>query len=199
MEKVGFETRLRSLLMEYVSTTNTRTMTPVTKHILQLLMFLYGEESFRETGGFSYSKNKNVADLQKKYVLYGYLFMEALKKNTITETDLTTLQRMWGQHLLSLVNSELVKTAEKYERILHDSGETVFNIKRFQRHLEIMKTSDPNAEDRTKSKSHVTKFGVGPFCFRRPRFLERLTVSLKNKFGRGDPRDFLMLKFQDIQ
>ncbi|XP_052706703.1 uncharacterized protein LOC128182131 [Crassostrea angulata] len=203
MEKAGFETRLRSLLMEYVSTTNTRTMTPVfilqRKHILQLLMFLYGEENFRENGGFSYSKNKDVADQQKKYVLYGYLFIEALKKNTITETDLTTLQRMWRQHLLSLVNRELVKTAEKYERILHDSGETVFNIKRFQRHLEIMKTSDPNAEDRTKSKSHVTKLGVGPFCFRRPRLLERLTMSLKNKFGRGDPRDFLMLKFQDIQ
>uniref|UniRef100_K1QLK0 Uncharacterized protein n=1 Tax=Magallana gigas TaxID=29159 RepID=K1QLK0_MAGGI len=83
-------------------------MTPLRKHILQLLMFLYGKENFREIGGFSYSKNKDVADQQKKYVLYGYLFMEALKKNTITETDLTTLQRMWGLHLLSLVNSNQI-------------------------------------------------------------------------------------------
>uniref|UniRef100_K1QBH5 Uncharacterized protein n=1 Tax=Magallana gigas TaxID=29159 RepID=K1QBH5_MAGGI len=128
MEKVGFETRLRSLLLEYLSTTNTRTMTPLRKHILQLLMFLYGKENFREIGGFSYSKNKDVADQQKKYVLYGYLFMEALKKNTITETDLTTLQRMWGLHLLSLVNSDKANIDEKYERILHNSSETVFNV-----------------------------------------------------------------------
>ena len=33
------------------------------KHILQLLMFLYGEESFRENGGFSYSRNKAVAGM----------------------------------------------------------------------------------------------------------------------------------------
>lgn len=38
----------------------------------------------------------SISDQQKKYILFGYLFMEALKKNTITETDLTTLQRMWG-------------------------------------------------------------------------------------------------------
>nr|XP_034329754.1 uncharacterized protein LOC117690256 [Crassostrea gigas] len=199
MVKVGFEIRLCSLLTEYVSTTNTRTMTPVRKHILQLLMFLYGEENFKETGRFSYSKNKDVADQQKKYILYGYLLMEALKKNTIIETDLTTLQRMWGQHLLSLVNSDKANIAEKYERILHNSSETVFNIKRFQRNLERMKKSEPKSEDRTKLKSHVTKIGFSPFCFRRPRLLERITMSLKNTFGLGDPRDFLMLKFQDIQ
>ncbi|XP_065924590.1 uncharacterized protein [Magallana gigas] len=125
--------------------------------------------------------------------------MEALKKNTITETDLTTLQRMWGQHLLSLVNSDKAHIAEKYGRILHNSSETVFNIKRFRRNLERMKKSEPKSEDRTKLKSHVTKIGFSPFCFRRPRFLERLTMSLKNTFGRGDPRDFLTLKFQDIQ
>eukprot|EP00105_Crassostrea_gigas_P040402 XP_019924550.1 PREDICTED: uncharacterized protein LOC105332599 [Crassostrea gigas] len=156
-------------------------------------MFLFGEENFRETGRFSYSKDKDVADQQKKYVLYGYLFMEALKKNTITETDLTTLQRMWGQHLLSLVNSDKANIAEKYERILHNSNETVFNIKRFQRNLERKKTGEPKSEDRTKLKSHVTKNGFSPCCFR------RLTMSLKNTFGHGDPRDFLMLKFQDIQ
>ena len=44
------------------------------------------------------------SDQQKKYILFSYLFLEALRKNTITETDLTTLQRMWDKHLLSLVD-----------------------------------------------------------------------------------------------
>ncbi|XP_034337086.2 uncharacterized protein [Magallana gigas] len=197
MEKAGFEARLRSLLVDYLSSTNTRTMTPVRKHILQLVMFLYGEENFDQLGRFSYSKNKEVADQQRKYVLFGFLFMEALKKHTVTETDLTTLQRMWGQHLLSLVNNEMTKTAERYERILHNSKETIFNIKRFQRHLERRKASEPNTE--SLSIGHVRKIKVGPFRFRRPRLLERVTMSLKKKFGRGDSKDFLMLKFHDIQ
>lgn len=50
----------------------------------------------------------SISDQQKKYILFGYLFMKALKKNTITETDLTTLQRMWGQHLLSLVKGGML-------------------------------------------------------------------------------------------
>uniref|UniRef100_A0A8W8ILR1 Uncharacterized protein n=1 Tax=Magallana gigas TaxID=29159 RepID=A0A8W8ILR1_MAGGI len=115
MEKVGFEIRLRSLLTEMVSTTNTRAMTPVRKHILQLLMFLYGEENFRETGGFSYSKNKDVADIPTEEVRFVWLSVYGgveEKQNTITETDLTTLQRMWGQHLLSLVNSDKANIAE---------------------------------------------------------------------------------------
>ncbi|XP_052693812.1 uncharacterized protein LOC128172078 [Crassostrea angulata] len=197
MDKVGFEARLRSLLMEYLSVTNTRTMTPVRKHILQLMIFLYGEDNFSETGGFSYSKHKDVADQQKKYILFSYLFMEALKKNTITDSDLTTLQRMWGQHLLSLVNSDMEKKAETYEQILHESGETVFNIKLFQRNLEKMKFGEPKKQE--LMKGHVIKIGVHPFRFRRPRVLERLRMSLKNRFGRGDPRDFFMLKFQDIE
>lgn len=116
MEKAGFETRLRSLLVDYLSSTNTRTMTPVRKHILQILIFLNGKENIGQLGGFSYSKNKEVADQQRKYILFAFLFMEALKKNTVTETDLTTLQRMWGQHLLSLVNNGMEKAAERYER-----------------------------------------------------------------------------------
>ncbi|XP_019921518.3 uncharacterized protein [Magallana gigas] len=199
MEKAGFEARLRSLLVDYLSSTNTRTMTPVRKHILQLVMFLYGEENFDQLGRFSYYKNKEVADQQRKYVLFGFLFMEALKKNTVTETDLTTLQRMWGQHLLSLVNNEMTKTAERYERILHNSKETIFNIKRFQRHLQRTKASEPNTVSLSKSIGHVTKSKVCPFCFRRPRVFERVTMSLKKKFGRGDSKDFLMLKFHDIQ
>uniref|UniRef100_K1PPP2 Uncharacterized protein n=1 Tax=Magallana gigas TaxID=29159 RepID=K1PPP2_MAGGI len=187
MERAGFEGRLRSLLVDYLSSTNTRTMTPVRKHILQLVMFLYGEENFDQLGRFSYSKSKEVADQQRKFVLFGFLFMEALKKHTVTETDLTTLQRMWGQHILSLVNNdqqrkfvlfgflfmealkkhtvtetdlttlqrmwgqhilslvnnEMKKTAERYERILHNSEETIFNIKRFQRNLERTKYREP--------------------------------------------------------
>ena len=45
------------------------------------------------------------SDQQRKYVLFSYLFLEALLKKTITRTDLTTLQRMWDKHLLSLVNN----------------------------------------------------------------------------------------------
>lgn len=33
------------------------------KHILQLMIFLYGEDNFSETGGFSYSKHKDVAGM----------------------------------------------------------------------------------------------------------------------------------------
>ena len=44
------------------------------------------------------------SDQQRKYVLFSYLFLEALRKYSVTETDLTTLQRMWDQHLLSLVD-----------------------------------------------------------------------------------------------
>ncbi|XP_052718879.1 uncharacterized protein LOC128190743 [Crassostrea angulata] len=197
MEKAGFEGRLRSLLVDYLSSTNTRTMTPVRKHILQLVMFLYGEENFDQLGRFSYSKNKEVADQQRKYVLFGFLFMEALKMHTMTETDLTTLQRMWGQHILSLVNNGMYMTAERYERILHNSEETSFNIKRFQRNLERTKASEPNTE--SLSIGHVTKIKVCPFRFRRPRLFERIATSLKKKFGRGDSKDFLMLKFHGIQ
>uniref|UniRef100_K1PYJ8 Uncharacterized protein n=1 Tax=Magallana gigas TaxID=29159 RepID=K1PYJ8_MAGGI len=70
MEKGRFEARLRLLLVDYLSSTNTRTMTPVRKHILQLVVFLYGEENFDQLGRFSYSKNKEVADQQRKYVNY---------------------------------------------------------------------------------------------------------------------------------
>nr|XP_034335587.1 uncharacterized protein LOC117692254 [Crassostrea gigas] len=199
MEKAGFEARLRSLLVDYLSSTNTRTMTPVRKHILQLVMFLYGEENCDQLGRFSYSKNKEVADQHRKYVLFGFLFMEALKKHTVTETDLTTLQRMWGQHLLSLVNNEMAKTAERYERILHNSEETIFNIKRFQRHLERTEASESNTDLENLSIGHVTKIKVGPFRFRRPGLVERVTMSLKKKFGRGDSKDFLMLKVYGIQ
>lgn len=100
--------------------------------------------------------------------------MEALVKNTVTETDLSTLDRRWGQHLLSLVHSGrstdqdtilykfmfehlcdsyhynwmyaqciykymytdvfvfnvlgMEKVADRYERILYDSEETIINV-----------------------------------------------------------------------
>lgn len=122
--------------------------------------------------------------------------MEALKKNTVTETDLTTLQRMWGQHLLSLVNNGMEKAAERYERILHDSEETIFNIKRFQRNLR--KVRGTGTESQIKS-DHVTPKAVTLFSFRKPRIHERITVALRNVFGSGEPKDFFMLKFQDSQ
>nr|XP_034312482.1 uncharacterized protein LOC117684425 [Crassostrea gigas] len=196
MEKSGFEARLHSLLVDYLSSTNTRTMTPVKKHILQILIFLYGKENIGHFGGFSYSKNTEVADQQRKYILFAFLFMEALKKNTVTETDLTTHQRMWGQHLLSLVNNGMEKAAERYERILHDSEETIFNIKRFQRNLR--KVRGTGTESQIKS-DHVTPKAVTLFSFRKPRIHERITMALRNVFGSGEPEDFFMLKFQDGQ
>ena len=177
MEKGGFEKRLRTAMSEYLSTTNTRTMTPVvSKRLILVSMFsieqlvwtllwlnLYFKHifyfCFRENKfyrfSFSYMVKKiavnpesfhiqrtekllvciesivlcfnmflsycefidrlyiwnvfkwfidQISDQQKKYILFSYLFLEALRKNTITETDLTTLQRMWDKHLLSLVD-----------------------------------------------------------------------------------------------
>uniref|UniRef100_K1PUU3 Uncharacterized protein n=1 Tax=Magallana gigas TaxID=29159 RepID=K1PUU3_MAGGI len=197
MEKGGFEARLHSLLVDYLSSTNTRTMTPVRKHILQILIFLYGKENIGHFGGFSYSKNTEVADQQRRYILFAFLFMEALKKNTVTETDLTTLQRMWGQQLLSLVNNGMEKAAGKYERILHDSEETIFNIKRIQRSLKKVRCNDSGTRTRKQTNpDHVTPKAVTPFSFRKPMIHERIAMALRNVFGSGKPKDFFMLKFQ---
>lgn len=57
--------------------------------------------------------------------------------------------------------------------------------------------NEPNTE--SLSIGHVTKIKVCPFRFRRPRLFERIAMSLKKKFGRGDSKDFLMLKFHGIQ
>nr|XP_022331819.1 uncharacterized protein LOC111129651 [Crassostrea virginica] len=190
MEKGGFEKRLRTAMSEYLSTTNTRTMTPVRKQILQILIFLYGKENRSQSGVFSHSKNREIADQQKKYILFSYLFLEALRKNTITETDLTTLQRMWDKHLLSLVDRDMEKTAERYETILHSSEETIINIKRFQRHL--VKSMAAVTEEMPKTMSI-------PFSFRKSSFKEKLILRLKNFFGQGDPKDFLMIKFYEVK
>ncbi|XP_062617061.1 uncharacterized protein LOC134278794 isoform X2 [Saccostrea cucullata] len=115
MEKLGsksMEQRLRTSLLQYLSRTNTRTMTPVREHILEILIFLYGKESASKDGGFSFSNREDIAE-QKKYIVFAYLFMEALKKNMITETDLHTLQRMWTQHILYLTKSGKDKAAER--------------------------------------------------------------------------------------
>ncbi|XP_078331036.1 uncharacterized protein LOC144624892 [Crassostrea virginica] len=190
MEKADFERRLRRILSEYLSTTNTRTMTPVRKHILQILIFLHGRENRSEAGVFTYSKNKTVADQQRKYLLFSYLFLEALRKYSVTETDLTTLQRMWDQHLLSLVDRDMEKAAERYEAILHSSEETIINIKRFQRHLS--KTSSVVTDKKADT------FPI-PFTFRKSTLKEKISLRLRNFFGRGDPKDFLMIKFYDVQ
>nr|XP_022300781.1 uncharacterized protein LOC111108984 [Crassostrea virginica] len=188
METLAFENRLRLLLSEYVSSTNTRTMTPVRRHILQILMFIYGKENLNESGAFTYSKDRNVADQQRKYVLFSYLFLEALLKKTITRTDLTTLQRMWDKHLLSLVNNGMESAAEKYERILHSSKDTIINIKRFQRYLS--KCSAADTEERAENVPTS-------FSFRKSNLKERLAMPLRSFFGHGDPKDFFMIKFYD--
>ncbi|XP_061174675.1 uncharacterized protein LOC133183785 [Saccostrea echinata] len=195
MEKLGkstFEQRLRSNLLQYLSVTNTRTMTPVRQNILQILIFLYGKETANKSTGFSYSEKKEVADQQKKYVLYAYLFMEALKSRTVTATDLSTLNRMWTNHLLYLVKDGKEKAAQNYVRILEDSDETVFNIKRFQRQLQKTRAV------LSKNKDCKSQELVSSFCFRKPSFVERMSMNLRKLFGQRDPDDFFMLKFQDV-
>ncbi|XP_062615845.1 uncharacterized protein LOC134277535 [Saccostrea cucullata] len=196
MERRGektFEHRLRSSLLKYVLKTNSRTMTPVRKNILQILMFLYGEETTSNDAGFSYSNEKDVADQQKKYVLFAFLFMEDLMKNSVTATDLSTLQRMWDQHLLNLANSGNTKAAENYQRILEDSEETIFNIKRFQRQLcktrtFLAKNKDPQPQELGST-----------FRFRKSHLVERMTTKLKKLLHvQRDPDDFFMLKFMDV-
>ncbi|XP_061198292.1 uncharacterized protein LOC133206357 [Saccostrea echinata] len=195
MERFGsntFEQRLRSCLLQYVSKTNTQTMMPVRKNILQILIFLYGKETTSNHVGFSYSNKEDVADKQKKYILFSYLFMEDLKKNSVTRTDLCTLQRMWDQHILYLANSGNGKAAEKYQRILEDSEETIFNIKRFQNHL--CKTRD----FLVKNKDPLSEKLGSTFRFRRLNFIERMTTNLKKLLGHRDQEGSFMIKFQDM-
>ncbi|XP_061186392.1 uncharacterized protein LOC133194453 [Saccostrea echinata] len=195
MESLGkktFEQRLRSSLLEYVSKTNTMTMTPVRKNILQILIFLYGKETTSKHARFSYSDKKDVTDQQKKYILFAFLFMEDLGKNSVTATDLSTLQRMSDQHILYLANNGNSKAAENYQRILEDSEETIFNIKRFQSHLSktrafLAKNKDPQPQ----------KLG-STFRFRKSNFVERMNTKLKKLLGQRDPEDFFMIKFQDM-
>ncbi|XP_061173618.1 uncharacterized protein LOC133182790 [Saccostrea echinata] len=129
---------------------------------------------------------------QKKYVLYAYLFTEALKSRTVTATDLSTLNRMWTHHLLYLVKNGKEKAARNYVRILEDSDETVFNIKRFQRQLQKTRAV------LSKNKDCKSQELVSSFCFRKPSFVERMSMKLRKLFGQRDPDDFFMLKFQDV-
>ncbi|XP_061186369.1 uncharacterized protein LOC133194426 [Saccostrea echinata] len=186
-----FEQRLRSSLLEYVSKTNTRTMMPARQNILQILIFLYGKETSNHAG-FSISNNKEVSDQQKKYILFAFLFMEDLKKNSVTATDLSTLQRMWDEHILYLANSGKVKAAENYQRILGDSEETIFNIKRFQSHLSKTMNFFAKNKDPQPQKLDST------FRFRKSNFVERMTTKLKKLLDQHDPDDFFMIKFQDV-
>ncbi|XP_062617513.1 uncharacterized protein LOC134279180 isoform X1 [Saccostrea cucullata] len=197
MEKLGSKTmeqRLRTSLLQYLSRTNTRTMTPVRQHILEILIFLYGKETASKDGGFSFSNRKDIAEEQKKYIVFAYLFMEALKKNMITETDLRTLQRMWTQHILYLTKSGKDKAAERYLRILEDSEEVIFNIKRFQNQL--IKTKDFLAKNTTDPAK--TRQLDQTFQFRRSGLFERIGTRLRKFFGQRDPDDFFMAKFQDV-
>ncbi|XP_062620022.1 uncharacterized protein LOC134281598 [Saccostrea cucullata] len=196
MERQGektFEQRLRSSLLKYVLKTNSRTMSPVRKNILQILLFLYGEETTSKDAGFSYSNEKDVADQQKKYVLFAFLFMEDLMKNSVTAKDLTTLQRMWDQHLLNLAKKGNTKAAENYQRILEDSEETIFNIKRFQRHFSKTRTFLAKNKDPLSQKLGST------FRFKKSNFVERMTTNLKKLLRvQRDPEDFFMIKFMDV-
>ncbi|XP_061162447.1 uncharacterized protein LOC133171679 [Saccostrea echinata] len=195
MDKLGnkaFEQRLRASLLDYVSKTNARTMTPVRRNILQILIFLYGKKTTKTDDRFSYSTNNEVADQQKKYILFAFLFMEDLKKNSVTATDLCTLQRMWDQHLLHLANNGEVKAAESYQRILEDSEEIIFNIKRFQ--CQLCKTRAFLAKNKDPQSQKLGSI----FCFRKSNLTERMTTKLKKLLGQRDPEDFFMIKFQDV-
>ena len=67
---------------------------------------------------------------------------------------------------------------------------SVLQIKRFQRHLS--KTSSVVTD---KKADTVTV----PFSFRKSTLKEKLALRLRNFFGQGDPKDFLMIKFYDVK
>ena len=67
---------------------------------------------------------------------------------------------------------------------------SMLQIKRFQRHL--VKTSSGVTEKRADT------FPL-PFSFRKSTLKEKLALRLRNFFGQGDPKDFLMIKFYDVK
>ena len=62
----------------------------------------------------------------------------------------------------------------------------ILQIKRFQRHL-------------VKNLAVVTEERSIPFSFRKSSLKEKLIWRVKNFFGQGDPKDFLMIKFYEVQ
>ena len=67
---------------------------------------------------------------------------------------------------------------------------SMLQIKRFQRHLS--KTSSVVTD---KKADTITV----PFFFRKSTLKEKLALRLRNFFGQGDPKDFLMIKFYDVK
>ena len=67
---------------------------------------------------------------------------------------------------------------------------SMLQIKRFQRHLS--KTSSVVRDKKADT------FPI-PFTFRKSTLKEKISLRLRNFFGQGDPKDFLMIKFYDVQ
>ncbi|XP_061176205.1 uncharacterized protein LOC133185166 [Saccostrea echinata] len=185
MERFGnksIDQCLKSSLLDYLSKTKTRAMTPVRRNILQIVIFLFENET-SDKHEFLYSDKKDIAVQQKRFIIFSYLFLEALKKNIITDKDITTHNRMWSQHLQDLVSGGNEKEAKNYLRILEDGEETIFNIKRFQRQL---KATDLYVEFLAKGENDLeTEMEEQEVKFhcRRPNLFERFGMKLKKLFN----------------
>ncbi|XP_062593219.1 uncharacterized protein LOC134254696 isoform X2 [Saccostrea cucullata] len=131
MERFGDKTLeecLESSLIDYLLKTKTGSMTAVRRNVLQMIIFLFGKETTGEYG-FIYSHKEDIAVQQKRYIIFSYLFLEALMKTGISDKAIVTHNNLWSQHLQHLANCGNEKAAKQYIRILEDREETDFNIK----------------------------------------------------------------------
>ncbi|XP_062581616.1 uncharacterized protein LOC134243381 [Saccostrea cucullata] len=163
MEILGdttIEQCLQSSLLDYLTKTKTETMTSVRRNILQTAIFLFGKET-TDGFGFVYSKNKDVAVQQKRFLIFSYLFLDALKKNSISDKAIAIHNGLWSQHLQHLANCGNEKTVKRYIRILEDKEEIVFNIKRLQRKLKSVGMEEKKLKFRCRKSNMFEKIGMG--------------------------------------
>ncbi|XP_062581635.1 uncharacterized protein LOC134243399 [Saccostrea cucullata] len=172
MEILGdttIEQCLKSSLLDYLTKTKTGAMTAVKRNILQTAIFLFGKET-TDRYGFVYSEKKDVAVQQKRFLIFSYLFLDALKKKSISDKAIAIHNGLWSQHLHHLANCGNEKAAKRYIRILEDREETVFNIKRLQQQL---KSVDPE----TGMEEEILKFRC-----RKSNMFERIGMALRKLF-----------------
>ncbi|XP_062613833.1 uncharacterized protein LOC134275579 [Saccostrea cucullata] len=146
-------------------------MTTVRRNILQMAIFLFGKEN-TDGYGFVYSEKKDVAVQQKRFLIFSYLFLEALKKNTISDKAIAIHNSLWSQHLQHLANCGNEKAAKCFIRILEDREETVFNIKRLQHHLKSIDIHHETGIEEKKIK----------FRCRKPNVFEIIRIKLRKLY-----------------
>ncbi|XP_062567199.1 uncharacterized protein LOC134229465 [Saccostrea cucullata] len=160
---------LLSSLTDYLSKTKTGTMATVRRNILQMAIFLFGKET-TDRYGFVYSEKKDVAVQQKRFLIFSHLFLEVLKKNTISEKAIAIHNNLWSQHLQHLANCGNEKAAKRFIRILEDRDETVFNIKRLQHQLK-------SVDHKTGIEENTIKFRC-----RKPNVFEIIVMKLRKLY-----------------